>query len=130
MRYILASSLVLSSLFLPVAAHANQPSEDATATTHTPRISTGVVAPTLLKSIGISVPYGLPMDAIPVDAQIGLSLTVDERGQPQDIHVVKGINSFWNARVVEAVSKFHYRPGTIDNQAVPVDVNLTVDFTR
>jgi outer membrane biosynthesis protein TonB len=130
MRYILASGLVVSSLLLSAAAYASQPTDDATTVTQTPRISTGVIAPVLIQSIDITIPSELPKDAIPVDAQVGLTLTVDEKGQPQDIHVVKGINSFWDARVVEAVSKFHYRPGTIDNQVVPVDMNLTVNFAR
>jgi hypothetical protein len=130
MRHIIASSILLSSLFLPAAASASQPTDDAAATTQTPRISTGVTAPTLLRSIGITIPEGFPTDAIPVDAQFGLTLTVDAKGEPQDIHVVKGINPFWDARIVEAVSKFHYHPGTIDAKPIPVDLNLTVNIGR
>lgn len=130
MRHIITSSILLSSLFLPAAAHASQPSDDVAASTKVPRVSTGVTAPTLLSSIGISLPDGLPQDAIPVNAQVGLTLTVDDQGQPQDIHVVKGINPFWDARIVDAVSKFHYRPGTIDAQPIPIDVNLTISLTR
>jgi len=69
-------------------------------------------------------------DAIPVDARIGLTLTVDEKGQPQDVQVIQGINPFWDARIVDAVRKFHYRPGTIDNKPTPVDLNLTVTIAR
>src|ERR1700678_2580061 len=105
MRSILATGIVLSSLFLPAAASARTPSDDASATAQAPRVSTGVTAPTLLESmVDISIPGDLPQDVIPVDAQIGLTLVVDEKGRPQDIHVVKGINPFWDARVVEAVS--------------------------
>jgi hypothetical protein len=130
MRYILASSVLLSSLLLPAAASASQPSDSAAALTQTPRVSTGLTAPTLLNSIGLTIPDGLPKDSIPVDAQVGLTLTVDEKGQPEDIHVVKGVNPFWDARIVDAVSKFHYRPGTIDTKPIPVDLNLTVNIAR
>jgi outer membrane biosynthesis protein TonB len=131
MRPIIASGIFLSSLFLPAAAIASTPFDDASATAQAPRVSTGVIAPTLLESkIGISIPADLPQDAIPVDAQVGLTFVVDEKGKPQDIHVVKGVNPFWDARVVEAVSKFHYRPGTIDAQPIPVDMNLTVNLAR
>jgi Gram-negative bacterial TonB protein C-terminal len=130
MRHIIASSILLSSLLLPAAANASQPSDDASASTQAPRVSTGVTAPTLLESIGLSIPEGLPKDAIPVDAQVGLTLTVDDKGQPQDVHVVKGINPFWDARIVEAVRKFHYRPGTIDSKPIPVDMNLTINFAH
>lgn len=130
MRHIIASGILLSSLVLPAAARASQPSDDVAASTPAPRISTGVTAPTLLRSIGITLPDGLPKEAIPVDAQVGLTLTVDEKGVPQDIHVVKGINPFWDARIIEAVSRFQYRPGTIDTKPIPVDMNLTVNLAR
>jgi Gram-negative bacterial TonB protein C-terminal len=130
MRHIIASGILLSSLFLPAAASASQPTDDAAANTQAPRVSTGLTAPTLLKSIGIDMSDGLPKDALPIDAQVGLTLTVDEKGQPQDIHVVKGINPFWDARIVEAVSKFQYHPGTIDAKPIPVDLNLIVNIAR
>jgi hypothetical protein len=130
MRHILASSIMLSSLLLPAAARAMQPSDDATAPTQPVRVSTGVIAPTLLNSIGLELPEGLPKDAIPVDAHVGLTLTVDEKGQPHDVHIVKGINPFWDARIVDAVRQFHYRPGTVDEKPIPVDMNLTITIAR
>ena len=130
MRHIIATSFVLSSLLLPAAARASQPPDDASASTQIARVSTGVTAPTLLHSIGLTIPDGLPQDAIPVDARIGLTLTVYEKGQPQDVQVIQGINPFWDARIVDAVRKFHYRPGTIDNKPTPVDLNLTVTIAR
>jgi hypothetical protein len=130
MRHILIGSILLSSLVLPAAAFASQPSDDATAPTQPVRVSTGVIAPTLLNSIGLTIPQSLPKDSIPVDAQIGLTLTVDENGKPQDVRVVKGINAFWDARVSDTVRQFHYRPGTIDAKPIPVDMNLTVTIGR
>ena len=130
MRHILATSVMLSSLLLPAAAFAKQPSDDVTATTQPVRVSTGVIAPTLLNSIALQLPEGLPKDAIPVDAQVGVTLTVDEKGEPQDIHVTKGINPFWDARIMDTVRQFHYRPGTIDQKPIPVDMNLTITIAR
>ncbi|HEY1649078.1 MAG TPA: hypothetical protein VGF96_13945 [Terracidiphilus sp.] len=130
MRHIIAGGIVLSSLLIPAAARASQPLDDVTASTPAPRVSTGITAPVLLRSIGLTIPDGPAQETIPVDAQVGLTLTVDDKGQPQDIHVVKGINPYWDARIVEAVSKFHYRPGTINAKAIPIDMNLTVNIAR
>lgn len=128
MRLIIASSILLSSLFLPAAASASTSTNDATAPT--PRVSTGVIAPTLVQSIQLILPADYPQDIIPVNAQMGLTLMVDENGHPQNIQVVKGINPFLDARVSEAVSKFHFHAGSIDGKAIPVAVNLTVNITR
>jgi hypothetical protein len=130
MRHIVTSGILLSSLFLPAAASASTPADDVSAPTQAPRVSTGVIEPTLLQTTEINLPDGVPADLIPANAQIGLTFVVDEKGRPVNIHVVKGFNPFWDARVVEAVSKFYYRPGTIDEKPIPIDMNLTVTLSR
>ena len=130
MRRILATSILLPSLFLPAAAKASTPVNDASAPTPM-RVSTGVIAPTILDTtLSISLPTGFTTSDIPSGAQVGLTLTVDQNGKPRDIHVVKSLGPFWDARVVEAVSNFRFRPGTIDNQPIPVDMNLTVNIAH
>ena len=129
MRRILAASLMLSSLFLPAAAKASTPVDDASASTPV-RVSTGVTAPVLIGSPVLSLPIGYSFDLIPADARVQLSLTVDEKGEPQNIRVVKSFSPFIDARVVETVSQFHFRPGIVDNQPTAVDLNLTVNVAR
>jgi len=126
---ILVASLLLPSLFLPAAAKASTPVDDASAPTPV-RISTGVTPPVLLDSPVLSLPEGLSFDLIPADAQVQLSLTVNEKGQPQDIRVVKSYSPFVDARVVDTVSRFHFRPATVDNQPTALDLNLIVNVTR
>ena len=129
MRRVLAASLLLPSLFLPAVAKASTPVDDATAPTPV-RVSTGVIAPVLLGKAVLSLPVGYSFDLIPADAQVQLSLTVDEKGQPQNIHIVKSFSPFIDANVIDTVSQFHFRPGTIDNQPTAVDLNLTVNVSR
>jgi len=130
MRRILATSILLSSLTLPAAAKASTPVNDATAPTPT-RVSTGVTQPVILNStLSISLPAGFASSDIPPGAQVGLVLTVDQNGNPKDIHVTKSLGPFWDACVVDAVNHFHFRPGTIDNQPIPIDMNLTVNIAR
>jgi TonB family protein len=129
MRRILVSSLLLSSLTLPAAAFASTPVDDATAPTPI-RVSTGVTEPVLINSAYLSVPSGYSIDAIPNDAQVGLYLTINEKGQPENIQVTKSYNKFWDARVIETVREFHFKPGTVDNEPTPVDMNLVVNITK
>ncbi len=129
MRRILATSTLLSSLILPAAAFASTPVDDATAPTPI-RVSTGVTEPVLVNSAALALPDGYSINAIPNDAQVGLSLTIDEKGQPENIQVTKSYSPFWDARVIETVRQFHFKPGTVDNQPTPVDMNLLVNITR
>lgn len=129
MRHKLAPALALCSMFVPVAAVASQASTDAAITSNL-RVSTGVKAPAILDTAEITLPQGSSLDSLPADAQVGLELTVDQYGVPQNIRVVKSVNPSLDASVVEAVRHFRFRPGFMDNKPVPVDLNLTVNITR
>lgn len=127
MRPILASTLMLSSILIPAAAHARTPADDASAPTPGIRVSTGLIAPMLTDAVSIQLPEGLPKSFIPTNSNVGLSLTVDAKGQAQNIKVVKSANPYWDARVVDAIQKSHFRPGKLDDQVIPVDMNVTVN---
>ncbi|MGB8031624.1 MAG: TonB family protein [Terracidiphilus sp.] len=129
MRRILATSILLPSLILPAAAFASTPVDDATAPTPI-RVSSGVTEPVLVHSAYLDVPQGYSIDAIPSDAQVGLSVTIDEKGQPENIQVTKSYSKFWDARVISTVRQFQFKPATVDNQPVPVDMNLTINIAR
>jgi len=129
MRRVLAVGLLLPSLILPAAAKASTPGDDATASTPV-RVSTGVIPPALIDSVNLTIPSGFDSFMIPDGAEVGLTFTVDENGTPENVRVIKSYNPFWDARVVDAVRQFHYRPGTVDKQPVAVEMNLTVNIAR
>ena len=129
MRRILATSLLLPSLILPAAAKASQPADDVTAQTPKVRVSTGVIAPEVLGS-HLTIPVNAIDGPVPGNGEVGLTLTVDENGRPENIKVVKSLSPTWDARVSDAVSRFHFKPGTVDEQPVAVDLNLTVSIAR
>ncbi len=128
MRPILASTLMLSSMFLTAAAHASTTADDATAPTPEVRVSTGVTAPKLALPITIEMPDGLSRAFIPADSKLELSFTVDSKGQAENVKVTKSISPYWDARVVEAVQKSHFKPAKLDDQAVSMDMNLVVSL--
>ncbi len=130
MRHILASSLLLSSLLFPAAAKASN-SMDGAATTTTPvQVSTGVIAPVLIGSPSLKLPASYPSEDFPAGYLLGVTLTVDENGQPQNIRVVNSYDAFLDAYVLNAVRQFRFRPATLDNQTVPVDLTLNVEVER
>jgi TonB family protein len=130
MRRILATSLLLSSLSLPAVANASTPADDASAPTPKVRVSTGVIAPELLGADHFTIPVSELDGLLPVDATVGLNLTVDANGRPENVKVVKSLNPLWDARVVDAVNHAHFKPGTVDLQPTPVELNLTVNIAR
>jgi hypothetical protein len=130
MRRILATSLLFPSLFLPAAANASKPMDDASAPTPKVRVSTGVIAPELLGADHFTIPVSANDLPIPADAEVGLNLTVDQNGHPGNVKVVKSLSPLWDARVVDAVSHAHFKPGTVDNEPTPIELNLTVSIAK
>jgi len=126
MRRILAASLMLASMITPAVAKASQPSDDVTALTPTSRISSGVIAPLILNPVSIALPPGMPASLMPVGGQVTLSLTVDDKGQPHNIQVVKSLSPLWDSSVVEAVRQARFRPATLDNLPTSMGMNLVV----
>jgi TonB family protein len=130
MRQIVASTILFSSLLFPAAAMASSPVADSDAPTPSVRVSTGITAPVVIDAANITLSNSYSMLPLPVDSTVTISLKVDASGQPHDIQIVKSVNPFWDARVIDAVQQFHFRPGTLDSQAIPMEMNLLVTIQK
>ena len=126
MLRILVASLLLSPVLFTASAVASQPATDAAPSTQVRRVSTGVVAPQLLKSTNVDIPTDAFDAMLPPNAEVGLKVDIDEQGNARDIQVIKPVNSDLDARVVAAVSKFRFAPATLDNQAISATIDLNI----
>jgi hypothetical protein len=124
-----AAILMLSSVLFPTLASASTSASDAVVAQPI-RISTGAIAPKLVDALNLDLTSILPPQFVPEDAQIDLSMTVDQNGKAHHVQVVKSFNPLWDACVVSAVEKAQFQPGTIDKQVIPMDVNLVVNVKR
>jgi|SRR5271168_3078297 len=129
MRSILAASLLLSPMLYAASAVASQPKTDTSAPQER-RVSTGITAPVILDSTNLHIPASALDRTIPSESTLVLALNVDEKGNPQNVHVVHSGSPDLDARVVAAVRQSHFRPARLDNQAVATDVNLVVTVQR
>jgi hypothetical protein len=127
MRRILVATALLAS-FATTASFASTAATDAN--TQVTRISTGVTAPQLLTSAAVQIPADSFDTILPKQVEVGISLNVDQKGNAQDVKVFKSVNPAIDARVIAAVQQFHFRPASLDNQVIPVNLNLTVVVQR
>jgi len=123
MRRILALPL-LSSLALTAAAATSSPAIDAAPTSRP--VSTGVTSPRLIHSQPISIPADEAKTPVTGSATVELKLKLDETGTPTSVHVTRSLNQQADARIVNAVRQFRWTPAVLDNQAIPVDLNLII----
>ncbi|HWT66805.1 MAG TPA: TonB family protein [Terracidiphilus sp.] len=141
MHKILASTLFLSTALLPAQTVANgqgavllaKNSEPAVVASDVPaaharRVSTGVTAPKLISGPAVRVAISdFPSQNLSFQ-HVVVSFKVDEKGVPQNVHLVKSINQTVDARILAAVRDYRFEPATLDDQVVAMDVNLNVNF--
>lgn len=120
--------ILLTSLLAPAAVYAN--SSEAAASASPIRITTGVIAPAVLNSANFAVTSdalaGVGLDK----PSVVLALKVNEKGFAEDVRIVRSVNPKVDLQVLEAVRDFRFRPATLDQQPVPVDLELTVVVQR
>ena len=120
--------ILLTSLLAPAAVYAS--ASEATASASPIRITTGVIPPAVLNSANFSVTSdalaGVGLDK----PSVVLALKVNEKGFAEDVRVVRSVNPKVDLQVLSAVRDFRFRPASLDQQPVPVDLELTVVVQR
>jgi hypothetical protein len=132
LRRILVSSLILSSFALTAAAATGKSANDAAAS-NTPSVrpvSTGVTAPVLVKTPHIEIPAAAIPDAYPDLSQVVLKVSLDADGTPSDVQVVRPLSPEADGRIVAAVRELRWTPALLDNQKIPINLNLVVQVQR
>ena len=125
MRRILVASL-LSSVALTAAAASPKPANDAS-TPATPMVTTGVTSAQLRYAAKINLPPTAALASLPNPAKMLLKVNLDQTGSPTHVEVVQSLTPELDARVVKAVRQFRWSPAVLDNQTIPIDVNLIVE---
>jgi len=123
-----ASTPVLQAALLQPVAFADLKSTDnASARTTSIRVSTGVVAPELVRSVALSAGQNRT-HILAANRTVVLEMVVDASGTPTGVHVTKSVDPVLDEKAVAAVEQFRYKPGTLNGQpaAVPVRLQLNV----
>ena len=144
---ILSSSLLLHAQAVPKGSSAKleaknetasllsgpgttRPATDATTTPQPFKISTGVIGPKLISGQSLTVPAEeFPLRDAAKKHMI-VNFTVDQNGVPQGVRLLKSVNQAVDNRILNAVRQYRFAPATLDDQTVPVEVNLQVFFAQ
>jgi len=123
MRRVLVACL-LSSFALTALAATPQPAESTP--TAAPMITTGVTVAELRSTTEIKLPNNADLSSFPNPARMVLKINLDDTGSPAHIAVIQSLTPELDARVIAAVRQFRWRPAVLDNQTIPMEVNLIV----
>jgi len=90
------------------------------------RVSTGVVAPKLVKTVGIEANTIRATGSTPAEHEVVVAMIVDETGKPTNLKIVQSSDALLDERVLSAVQQYRWQPGSVSGQIVAVPVNLRI----
>ena len=90
------------------------------------KIGGDVTAPKVLYKIEPQYSPQPKREKIQGTVLLGLVITAD--GQPQEIHVIKGLNTDLDNNAVKAVSQWKFQPATKEGNPVAVEAHIEVTF--
>jgi TonB family protein len=126
----LLAALALSPALLHAQPLTAAAADDATGSAHQLRVSTGVIAPQLVHSIDVPSDMDWEWQLAGKERTAEVSLTVDATGKPTNLKIVKSAGVDLDQNVLEAVSQYRFNPATVDHQAEPMGVDLTLNIVR
>jgi TonB family protein len=63
-----------------------------------------------------------------VGGTVLVGLEIDTDGNPQHVHVIRGIGMGLDEKAIEAVRLYRFKPATENGNPVPVTINIAVNF--
>jgi TonB family protein len=94
------------------------------------KVGNGVSVPVLLATPLAKFPASERGSKGVLNAVVLVGLVVDAEGKPREVHVVKSFRPDFDANAVAAVEKYQFKPALHEGKAVPVWVNVEVNFKR
>jgi TonB family protein len=90
------------------------------------RIGNGVTAPTILSRVEPAYPKEPGSEK--VNGAVVVSCVVGADGKATEIQVVKSLAPAFDAKAIDAVSQWVFKPGTLNGVPVKVRINIEVNF--
>lgn len=124
MRRIMKASALLSTALFAAAAVVSSPAADAATLTQT-RLDRTMVQPAQI----VNAPkpdFTNDSADVPHTALVVLKMNLNKKGEARDIKVIQSADPALNGPVTAAVRDLHFRPAMVDDQPVPIAMNLIV----
>ena len=97
---------------------------------HVYHIGKDVSAPILISSVEPEFPGSAREGKGKFQGISVISLVVDESGTPRDVKVVKSLTTDFDAKAVQAVQQYRFKPATRSGEPVAASLKVEVDFKK
>ena len=90
------------------------------------KVGGDVLPPKLISTVEPKYPRPLFHKRKPSLVLVGITVPAD--GIPTDLHIVKSGGTSFDKSALNAVKQYRFRPATLHGKAVPVAINIEVNF--
>ena len=90
------------------------------------KVGPGIDAPVLVYKVDPQ--YTVEAKAAKVQGPVVVNLVVNQSGEPENVHVVRGLGHGLDVQAITAVQQYRFKPAVENGQAVPVSVNVEVQY--
>ena len=90
------------------------------------KIGGDVLPPVLIFSVEPKIPHHLRVANTAGTVNVGS--TIDRKGKPTNLHIVKSSDSDFDKISMDAVAKYRFKPATLHGEPVPVQLIVQVNF--
>jgi TonB family protein len=87
-------------------------------------ISSGIIPPKLVHTILMRDDGNQHVHISGRERVVLVYLTVNEAGQPTDLHIPQPVDDALDVEVLATIGKFRYQPGTLDGKPIPMQVHM------
>ena len=93
-------------------------------------IDKDVTPPALISSVDPEFPEMERKSKDKFEGTCLIGLVVDEMGTPRDVHVVRSLKADFDAKALEAVEQYRFKPAMKAGEPVAVTLKVEVNFRR
>jgi TonB family protein len=72
--------------------------------------------------------YSAEARKLKISGRVVVGLTVDEKGRPRDVHVVRGPGHGLDEKAVKAVKQYRFKPALKDGKPVATEITVDIAF--
>jgi|GEM_PF-3083739 len=122
----------IASTAIPTNAQTEQKSTETSKTAESytlqnpVQVAGDVTPPVLVKQVNPKYPRSLFTK--PKEGDVLLQCVIDTEGIPQLVHVIRSFDKKFDAAAVKAIQQYRFKPSTLHDKPVPVQLNITVVF--
>lgn len=127
---LLTAAIGAAAMAVVVEPQSAQAADESKSYGHVYHVGKDVTAPVVVQSTEAEFPESGREIKAPFNAIVLIGLVVDASGMPRDVHVVRSYKPDFDAKAIQAVQRYRFKPAMRLQKPVAVAMSIEVNFGK